>query len=175
MDKGSFEVQGPTPTPTPSPTPTSTTTPTCTPIWVVVDSPNANSNINDLQAVTGNNNNDVWAVGQYDLFGTGTFRTLTIHWDGSAWSLIPSPNPGTDHDYIYGGTGSGNDVWAVGMYNNTGGQPGRTLTMHWNGSAWSQVPSPSPNSNQNLLYRVKALAAQQRVGRRTGGQSFILY
>ena len=126
-------------------------TPGCLPSWTVVDSPSANKNINALQAVSGSDNDDVWAVGHYDLFGTGTFRTLTIHWDGSAWSLIPSPNPGTDHDYLYGGTGSGNDVWAVGMYNNTGGQPGRTLTLHWNGSAWSQVIVPSPGASTNLL------------------------
>src|SRR5262245_10662047 len=152
VDKGSFELQaGTTPTPTPSPTPTATATPACTPIWVVVDSPNANSETNALNVVTGSNNNDVWAMGHYDLFGTGTFRTLTIHWDGSAWLLVPSPNPGTDHDYIYGGTGSGNDVWAVGMYNNTGGQPGRTLTLHWNGSAWSQATTPNPGASTNLL------------------------
>ena len=152
IDVGSFEVQaGTTPTPTPSPTPTATATPTCAPIWVVVDSPNANSETNALYVVTGSNNNDVWAVGHYDLFGTASFRTLTMHWDGSAWLLIPSPNPGTDHDYLYGGTGSGNDVWAVGMYNNTGGQPGRTLTLHWNGSAWSQMLTPNPGASTNLL------------------------
>src|SRR5262245_56649263 len=110
----------------------------CTPSWTVVDSPNANDETNALDVVTGSSDNDVWAMGHYDLFGTGTFRTLTMHWDGSAWLLIPSPNPGTDHDYLFGGTGSGHDVWAVGMYNNTGGQPGRTLTLHWTGSAWSQ-------------------------------------
>jgi len=150
IDVGSFEVQAGT-TPTPSPTPTATATPSCTPIWVVVDSPNANSETNTLYVVTGSNNNDVWAVGHYDLFGTASFRTLTMHWDGSAWLLIPSPNAGTDHDYLYGGTGSGNDVWAVGMYNNTGGQPGRTLTLHWNGSAWSQMITPNPGASTNLL------------------------
>ncbi len=142
--------------------------------WNVVSSPNANENMNDLGAVTGSGNN-VWAVGEYDLFGTGDFRTLTIHWDGSAWSLIPSPNPGDFRDYLFGATGSGNDVWAVGMYNNHGDQPSRTLmphrnrwrdvqpdgvppggpgmtlTLHWNGSAWSQVASPNSCTDTNLL------------------------
>ncbi len=136
--------------------------------WNVIFSPNANENMNDLGAVTGSGN-DVWAVGEYDLFGLGDFRTLTIHWDGSAWSLIPSPNPGDFRDYLFGATGSGNDVWAVGMYNNHGSQPGRkwwrdvqpdgippggpgmTLTLHWNGSAWSQVASPNSCTDTNLL------------------------
>src|SRR5438067_1877601 len=30
--------------------------------------------------------------------------------------------------------------------------------MHWNSSAWSQTPAPSPDSTQNLLFGVKALA-----------------
>jgi hypothetical protein len=126
--------------------------------WNVIFSPNANQNMHDLDAVTGSGNN-VWAVGNYDLFGLGDFRTLTIHWDGSAWSLIPSPNPGDFRDYLFGATGSGNDVWAVGMYNNHGDQlgrnwwrdmqpdgippggPGMTLTLHRNGIVIATVPN----------------------------------
>src|SRR5215472_18633303 len=84
--------------------------------WNVIPSPNENEIENELYAVTGNGT-DVWAVGIYDLFGLGDYRTMTMRWDGSAWSLIPSPNPGTAHDYLFGATGSGTDVWAVGMYN----------------------------------------------------------
>src|SRR5262245_47323265 len=119
--------------------------------WNVVPSPNANEIENELYAVTGGGN-DVWAVGIYDLFGLGDYRTMTMHWDSSAWSLMPSPNPGTAHDYIFGATSSGSDVWAVGMFNNTCGQPDRTLTLHWNGSAWSQVASPNAGTSTNLLW-----------------------
>jgi len=159
IDIGSFEVQAGT-IPTPTPTPTAT----CLPSWVVVNSPNANEIQNDLNAVTGSGN-DVWAVGEYDLFGLGEYRTLTTHWDGSAWALIPSPNPGMEpgnglgegippneaHDYLFGATGRGNDVWAVGAYNVAGGLL-RTLTLHWNGSAWSQAPSPNAGTSQNGLW-----------------------
>jgi hypothetical protein len=34
------------------------------------------------------------------------------------------------------------DVWAVGSRIGTGGD--KTLIVHWNGSAWKRVPSPSP-------------------------------
>lgn len=142
--------------------------------WNVIPSPNANEIENELYAVTGDGN-DVWAIGIYDLFGLGNYRTLTIHWDGNAWSLIPSPNPGDLHDYLFGATGSGNDAWAVGMYNNHGDQPGgahtlhpnswramrpegippggpgMTLTLHWNGSAWSRVTSPNVGRDFNDL------------------------
>ena len=190
--------------PTASTARSSTPTGTCLPSWAVVDSPNANENMNDLGAVTGSGN-DVWAVGEYDLFGTGDFRTLTIHWDGSAWSLIPSPNPGDFRDYLFGATGSGNDVWAVGMYNNHGDQPSRTLmphrnrwrnvqpdgvppggpgmtlTLHWNGSAWSRVTSPNAGTSGNLLWGATGsgndvwAAGEYSNGQFTPGQTLTLH
>jgi hypothetical protein len=118
--------------------------------WNVILSPNANENMNNLHAVTGSGN-DVWAVGHYELFGVGDYQTLTIHWDGSVWSLTPSPDPGSAYDYLFGATGSGNDVWAVGMYGDTGVGIGRTLTLKWNGTTWSQVASPNPGTSVNIL------------------------
>lgn len=35
--------------------------------------------------------NDVWAVGQTTA-ATG-FQTLAEHWDGTAWTVVPTPNP----------------------------------------------------------------------------------
>ncbi len=35
--------------------------------------------------------NDVWAVGEYIDFGS--FHTLTEHWNGTVWSVVPSPSP----------------------------------------------------------------------------------
>jgi len=37
---------------------------------------------------------------------------------------------------------SPDDAWAVGHYGTSSGE--RTLIEHWNGTRWSQVPSPSP-------------------------------
>src|SRR5215813_15244728 len=42
----------------------------CAPSWAVVESPNANDETNALNVVTGHDENDLWAVGHYDLFGT---------------------------------------------------------------------------------------------------------
>src|SRR5207244_3869919 len=91
-------------------------------------------------AVSGSGN-DVWAVGEY------SGGTLTMHWDGSAWSVVPSPSIGTDRNLLTGVSGSGNDVWAVGYYTFFG----QTLTLHWNGNAWSLVPSPNVGTSQNRL------------------------
>jgi hypothetical protein len=172
--------------------------------WNVIPSPNANEIENEVYAVTGSGN-DVWAAGHFDLFGLGDYRTLTIHWDGNEWSLISSPNPGNLHDYLFGGTGSDNDVWAVGMYNNHADQPartptfqwdlwrgmqpdgvppggpGRTLTLHWNGSAWSQVTSPNVGRSTNLLWGATGAgndvwaAGEYSNGQFTPGQTLTLH
>src|SRR5207302_5028319 len=89
-------------------------------------------------AVTGSGN-DVWAVGEY---GDGSRAiTLTMHWNGGAWSVVPSPNVGANSNFLFGVSGSGNDVWAVGYYYTFNGSA--TMTLHWDGGAWSVVPSPN--------------------------------
>jgi hypothetical protein len=56
--------------------------------WAVVSSPNPVPNNNHLYGVTAVSPNDVWAVGE-SLFLD--LETLTMHWDGSVWSLAGWP------------------------------------------------------------------------------------
>src|SRR4029079_7017725 len=84
--------------------------------------------------------------------------TLIERWNGANWSIVPSPNVGTQSNYLQGIAGSAaNDLWAVGYYQ-TGGQF-RTLMEHWDGTAWTVVPSPNPGGNDNRLFGVVALSA----------------
>jgi hypothetical protein len=39
-----------------------------------------------------------------------------------------------------------NDVWAVGVTQPTGATQGQTLTLNWNGTAWTIVASPDAGS-----------------------------
>ena len=82
--------------------------------------------------------NDVWAVGYKDYdYNQNTSSTFTLHWDGTAWSEIPSPNV-IDTGSLRGVDGAApNDVWAVGG-TNLGG-----LAMHWDGTVWTVVPMPT--------------------------------
>jgi hypothetical protein len=48
---------------------------------------------------------------------------------------------------------SKSDAWAVGS------RLGATLTEHWNGSQWSEVPSPNVGSGHSFLFDVKAVGA----------------
>lgn len=127
--------------------------------WSVVASPNPTGKtyvvLNGVDAIS---SNDVWAVGHSGDPSSIPLQTLTEHWNGSSWSLIPSPSPGTYNGNVLNAVSavSANDVWAVGWYQSgSTGQEGGALTMHWNGTAWTVVPAPS----RGQLYGVAAISS----------------
>src|SRR5712692_11643852 len=63
--------------------------------------------------------------------------------EAAAWSVVPSPSPGSVNDLNGVASVSANDVWAVGDTNQ------QTLTLHWNGTSWSVVSSPNVAGTQN--------------------------
>jgi hypothetical protein len=157
----------------------------------------------DLVALAPDN---IWAVGWYDITGTAHLRTAVWRWNGSSWSVVPSPSvPNTSGSFYpsvlhsisaanpdaifavgewrigntwfplalrYDGTswqlqqtpvsstGDGrlravsaaapNDVWAVGTSNDDatilGGGYAQSFALHYDGNAWSVVPTPQPSS-----------------------------
>jgi hypothetical protein len=111
-------------------------------------------------AVTAVAPSNAWIVGYTSFLGTP--QTLVEHWDGSKWSVIPSP-------VITGGSGlnavtalNANDAWAVGS--RAGGLPEFqairvTLTVHWDGSSWTAVPSPNISNRSHELNDVVAIAS----------------
>ena len=132
-------------------------TPTPCTGWSVVSSPNVGTTFdNYLYGAAAVSAMDVWAVGYY--FDADNYaHTLTEHWNGSAWSVIPSPDPGTLNNFLFAATAiSANDVWAVGWFQNTSIQ--QTLTMHWNGSTWSVVPLSNPAPPRTTLFGVVGAA-----------------
>jgi len=103
--------------------------------WSLVNGPPANSSaLFSLKAFA---TDDVWAVGWKDYDGNQfTASTFTLHWDGTAWSEVPSPNV-DDANYLSAVDGATpNDVWAVGSTNLRG------LALHWDGAVWTVVPTP---------------------------------
>jgi hypothetical protein len=111
-----------------------------------------------LHGLAAINANDVWAVGeQNDNFGSVS-ETLVEHWDGSSWSVVASPNVGTQGSWLSSASAiSANDIWAVGASGN--GSAGQSLTLHWNGTVWSVVSSPAQGA-YSLLNGVDALSSQ---------------
>ncbi len=128
--------------------------------WIVVKNPKLNAVDANFYSVTAIAANDVWAVGYADP-GVGPIPSLIEHWDGTQWSIVNNPNPGTIDDRFFGvrGTAS-NDVWAVGSQSNNANpnNVSSTLIEHWNGTAWSVVKSPNVDTGENVLEGVVAVS-----------------
>jgi len=128
--------------------------------WTVIPSPNGTFPVNYLNSVSAVSSTDVWAVGYTfnGIVSDSKSRTLIMHWNGSAWNVVPSPNTSRPENRLKAVVAiSGNDVWAVGdSYDYTNFH---TLTMHWNGSTWSIVPSPNPGPSFNMLNGVDAVSS----------------
>lgn len=108
--------------------------------WARVPSPNrapaTPPRIDQLHGVTAISATDAWAVGYYQKAGAG-FYTLILHWDGTAWHWMQSPNPEGDNDFLIGvAATSASSVWAVGGFNQNIGTGPQSLVVHWNGTAW---------------------------------------
>jgi anti-sigma factor RsiW len=113
---------------------------------------NSTSSLDTLYSVAAVSFNDVWAVGSYYPYGYPT-QTLIEHWNGSRWSIIPSPNLGISGNLLSAVAAvSANDAWAVGSAGN------ETLVEHWNGTSWSIVTSPI-TLTQAALNGVTAVSA----------------
>jgi hypothetical protein len=129
------------------------------PIWSIVPSPNHLAGSNYLQAVSALAADDAWAVGYYTTTN-GITRTLTLHWNGGQWGIVPSPNAGVRESVLTSVSARApDDVWAVG-YSADDDNPGhtQTLIMHWDGGQWSIVPSPNSVQVVNVLRSVAVIA-----------------
>ena len=127
--------------------------------WSVVNSP-AFGGGSSLEAITSLSATDVWAVGTRDggEFST-TVATLAVHWNGSTWTALPTPNIGNRWNALEAVSGaSANDVWAVGSWRHIGGLY-QNLALHWNGTSWSIVPTPNLDGAENQLQAVVAIAS----------------
>jgi hypothetical protein len=127
--------------------------------WHRVPSPNIGPNDNDLGAISGRSPSDIWAVGSLLPTGNATIvQTLAEHYDGTNWSVVPTPNVGRQANSFYGVTAlPDGTAWATGIYTQASGHTGQALTEHWNGHAWSIVPAANPGSAEDMLYSAAAV------------------
>jgi hypothetical protein len=119
--------------------------------WTSVGTPNVGTGNNHLNGVLALAPNNVWAVGLSTPTGAQQSATLTLieHFDGTGWSVVPSPNVGPNSDFqsnqLLGLTAnSPDDIWAFGSHLSPDGLHTLTLVLHWDGTSWTIVPSPDP-------------------------------
>lgn len=121
--------------------------------WKATSTPSVGTGANQLNAALALAPNDVWAVG----FSTpvpppkqAATLTLIEHFDGTSWSVVPSPNVGPNSIFqsnrLFGLTAnSPTDIWAFGSYFASDGSGQQfTLLLHWDGTSWTIQPSPNP-------------------------------
>jgi hypothetical protein len=105
-----------------------------------------------LSSVSCSAANDCIAVGAVQEMRSGSFQffPLAEHWNGSAWTVLPTPAP--RHP------GGGDLLSSVSCTSSTGCSPsncmavgdfigignGMTLAEPWNGTSWKVVKTPRP-------------------------------
>jgi hypothetical protein len=123
--------------------------------WTQAITPSVGTGANQLNGVLALASNDVWAVGFSTPVPPPTqAATLTLieHFDGTTWSVVPSPNVGPNSIYqsnrLFGLTAnSPTDIYAFGSYFAADGSGHQmTLLLHWDGVSWTIIPSPNPTN-----------------------------
>jgi hypothetical protein len=130
--------------------------------WSIVSSPNTSiSENNYLNGIACNSSTDCWASGIFQN-SSNIFQTLIEHWNGNAWSIVPSPNTNVGQQNALTGIAciSASDCSAVGHYVNAGGFF-QTLVLRWNGSTWAIVPSLNSSATQDNFFNAVSCVASE--------------
>jgi Phosphoesterase family len=129
--------------------------------WHQVATPNPSANNdNDLTAIAGRSPSDIWAVGSLLPRANATIvRTLAIHYNGKTWAAVRTPRNGAQASSFYGVAAlPDGTAWAVGIHTRATGHTSQSLAEHWDGHAWTVVPTPNPGSAEDMLYSVTAVS-----------------
>jgi len=149
--------------------------------WSIVSTPVFPTNVDFLTGVSAISATDIWAVGSFTIPNAegSPYQNAIMHWDGTNWSIVSSPQPDESLDILTGVSAiSSNDVWAVGFIGTASGYEAPE-TLHWDGTSWSVMSAPT-GSEATLLLGVAAVSStdvwavgETASGRRTLIEHFI--
>ncbi len=134
--------------------------------WTVVPSPNPSGNMggNSLMGMAATSSRDIWAVGAYNPGGGALDGTMILHWDGTTWQIVSSPNYSGFNTLFSVSASSSTDAWAVGAnaqdwsFDNP-----RPLAMHWDGTSWNLVSVPMPTDATDAYLLGVAMGGRNNV------------
>ena len=92
------------------------------------------------------------AVGDYGTIGSSAvLRNEALHWNGSKWSKVHTPNPGGSaathvSELAAIGCGSSASCFAVGQYGTE--STSHDQILRWNGKHWTKAGAPDPAGGQ---------------------------
>jgi len=114
-----------------------------------------------LKGVSCTSANACTAVGYYSN-SSGGLSTLAESWNGTSWSIQPTPDqPGSGEDFLQGvSCTSASACTAVGFYSKPGSFIEFSLAEEWNGTSWSIQPTPHHNTSvDHVLNAVSCTSA----------------
>lgn len=102
---------------------------------------------NYIRAIDGASEDDAWAGGVAQEVGTGFGpAAMMVRWDGSEWSQYDLTQV-VDSQQFSSITSldalTSDDAWAAGYDYDLSRQVTIPLILHWDGSAWSNIPVPT--------------------------------
>jgi hypothetical protein len=128
--------------------------------WQRVPVPGPAHAVVGLEDVLALSAKDVWAVG-FSEVGFNPDKTLVEHWNGTKWTIVPSPSPGKK---IAGSDLTGivalspKNAWATGEFFDK--PDSLHLILQWNGTKWTTVPvqvASTPDTVGLTLFGIAAL------------------
>jgi hypothetical protein len=120
--------------------------------WSTVPLPDTGFSAGSGESLSASSASDIWLAGTSVNATTGATVAEALHYNGITWSVVAMQQPGTNTPTIAAVTDiSAGNAWAVGQdIGATSAPGGSTLIEHWNGAAWSIVPSPTPGAYPGL-------------------------
>lgn len=125
----------------------------------IVPAVGGSSQFASVARIPGSSN--VWAVG-HSTDINNVDHTLIEFWNGTTWSIVPSPDGSANGSDLLGVTAtSANSAWAVGTFQDNAGNF-ESLIEHWNGHVWKVVASPNVQGN-GVLWSVAQIGSTGNV------------
>jgi polyisoprenoid-binding protein YceI len=115
--------------------------------WAIQPTPSPGTGgIGQLTGISCLSATDCTAVGIIST-QTASNSTLAEHWDGTSWTVVPSPDPAgtTVTDFTGVSCASATSCTAVGVYDTSGNRPHELpLAEQWDGTSWTVTRLPLP-------------------------------
>ena len=115
--------------------------------WSIVPSPSVGSGqsvwLNQVSCVAAST---CVSVGSFGPSGS-PLKTLVEQWDGTSWSIVPSPDESPDESDALNGVSctASSACTATGIASNS-----QALVEHWDGSVWTIVATPTLGTQAGL-------------------------
>jgi hypothetical protein len=119
-------------------------------VWSLVPSPSEGaSGLSELNAVSCLSPTSCSAVGDY--FNGSVSQTLAESFNGTAWSLVASPNPSNQVTDVLTSVSCLSAAACTAVGYSAGGTGYQNLAMQWDGATWSTTATPETGPDDDDL------------------------